>query len=117
LYQSSGWWLAVPLALALAGLALLLVNLRRPTPALARGAFMALAIAMLVVPTVWSGLTVAYNSGQTQPQAYGNTNGSASTSWTVSGLVQTLVSGTSSQTTQVGPGSSAQSVNQNLLAY
>ncbi len=121
MYQSSGWWLAAPIALAAIGAALLLANLRWPWPALARAAFVVLAVAMLVVPTVWSGLTVAYNSSQTLPQAYGNTSSGpssgASTNWTVSSLIQTLVAGSQSQMTQVAAGSLDQGVNQSLLSY
>ena len=59
------------IALTLAGVALLLADLRLHWrwPVLARAAFAVLACAMLVVPAVWSGLTVAYNSSQTLPRS------------------------------------------------
>ena len=129
LYQSSGWWLAAPIALALAAVALLVANLRWRWPALARAAFVVMACAMLAVPAVWTGLTVAYNSSQTLPQAYGNTgNGggfpggnssaTASANWTLASLAQTLLTGSQSTTPQTASfGGQDQAVNQNLLAY
>src|SRR5262249_37702335 len=128
LYQSGGWWLAVPMALALAGLALLAASRGWRRAALGRVAFVVVACALLAVPAVWSGLTVAYNSSQTLPQAYGNTgNGgfpgsfnnsrASSTQWTAGGLLQTLFTVSQSQTTPAASlGDMNQGVNQNLLA-
>jgi hypothetical protein len=114
LYQSSGWCLTVPVARVMAGLGLLAPNLRWNRPALMHAGFVVIAIAMLVVPSVWSGLTIAYASGQTLPQAYGNTNGGASSSWTFSSLLQTLTGSGHSQSAQSG--GMVQRVNQSLLA-
>jgi len=59
LYQTLSWWNALPFALALLGAALLVRGLRAEPRRLAPAAVAALVAALLVVPTVWSGLTNA----------------------------------------------------------
>jgi hypothetical protein len=115
MYQSSGWWLTVAVALIMVGLGLLAANLRRNRPALMRAGFVVIAIAMLHVPSVWSELTMAYASGQTLPQAYGHTNGGASSSWAFSSQLQTLTGSGQRQSAQRG--GMVQAVNQRLLTY
>ncbi|GAB4197629.1 MAG: glycosyltransferase family 39 protein [Roseiflexaceae bacterium] len=76
MYQSLSWWVALPVVLSLAGGMVLLLGLWRDTPGLARWAFGLLVAALLVTPTVWSGLTTAYaNVSGPTPQAYGETGG------------------------------------------
>jgi 4-amino-4-deoxy-L-arabinose transferase-like glycosyltransferase len=76
MYMTNSWWVAVPVALGVAGLGLLFAGLRRQWPVLQRSSFAAVAAALLVVPSVWSGLTTAYaNEGGSMPQAYGATDG------------------------------------------
>jgi 4-amino-4-deoxy-L-arabinose transferase-like glycosyltransferase len=70
-FTSSAWWLpaAVPL-LAIGLVALALATLRR-IPRGAMAAFTCVAIALLVTPGIWSGLTTFAESGnQTLPAAY-----------------------------------------------
>lgn len=76
MYNTLGWWIALPLALTMLGTALLLFSLRRTGVWLPRVAFALVICGLLVVPTVWSGLTTAYaDTGSPLPQAYnGNTN-------------------------------------------
>lgn len=72
LYASLGWWVAVPLALGLAGAGALLVALRRQIGWLPRLGVPLLVAALVIIPTVWSGLTTAYaNTSSGLTQAYG----------------------------------------------
>jgi 4-amino-4-deoxy-L-arabinose transferase-like glycosyltransferase len=70
-FTSSAWWLPAAVALLAIGLvALALATLRR-IPRGAMAAFACVAIALLVTPGIWSGLTTFAESGnQTLPAAY-----------------------------------------------
>ena len=120
MYMTSVWWLALPAALGIAGLARLLTGLRRQASALPRAAFGLLSTALLVVPTVWSGLTTAYASGGGLPQAYGETRGIGG----IGGNRRNAVTGSQQGSTTPGappmggtPGDVGGRVNQALLSY
>jgi 4-amino-4-deoxy-L-arabinose transferase-like glycosyltransferase len=105
MYQSLGWWMALPVTLGLVGLGLLLIGLWRKGNLLPKLSFALVAAALFIVPTVWSGLTTAYASvsGPT-PQAYSGNSGNA------------RQFGDDPQTDDGALGG-GQGVNQTLLAY
>jgi 4-amino-4-deoxy-L-arabinose transferase-like glycosyltransferase len=71
MYQVLDWWLALPLALAALGVALLLLSLRRNSVRLPRLGFALITAAIMIVPGVWSGFTTAYaDTGSPLTQAY-----------------------------------------------
>ncbi|HEY0606900.1 MAG TPA: glycosyltransferase family 39 protein [Herpetosiphonaceae bacterium] len=76
MYQSTAWWIAVPIVLAVLGLALLLIGLRRNLGPIPRLSFALLTAALLTIPTVWSGFTTAYaDTSGAMTQAYGGAGG------------------------------------------
>ncbi|MBV9791143.1 MAG: glycosyltransferase family 39 protein [Chloroflexi bacterium] len=74
MYQALGWWVALPIVLAVLGLGLLLIGLRRNLGSIPRLSFALLTAALLTIPTVWSGFTTAYaDTSGAMTQAYGGT--------------------------------------------
>lgn len=103
MYQTVGWWLAVPITLGVIGLGLLLISLRRTESVLPKLSFALITAALVIVPTVWSGLTTAYASvSSPTPQAYSGNNSSRQTD------------GTPPTGNALGNG---QGINETLLAY
>lgn len=111
MYQTVGWWLAVPIALGVIGLGFLLISLRRTESVLSKLSFALITAALVIVPTVWSGLTTAYASvSSPTPQAYSGNISSRQTDGRMDG-----------QTDGAPPAGNAlgngQGVNETLLAY
>jgi 4-amino-4-deoxy-L-arabinose transferase-like glycosyltransferase len=71
-YMANGWWVVIPIAFCATGIIVLIATLHRQASVLARASFALIALGILIVPLVWSGLTTAYaSSGGAMPQAYG----------------------------------------------
>jgi 4-amino-4-deoxy-L-arabinose transferase-like glycosyltransferase len=81
-YGLSSWWFALPIALLAAGVILLVWEMLRPQSTRALMGFAFTVAAVLVIPTLWAGLTTlqnnvnstlphAYSSSQTQGMAMG----------------------------------------------
>jgi 4-amino-4-deoxy-L-arabinose transferase-like glycosyltransferase len=76
MYQSLSWWIAVPVALGVLGLGLLVLSLWRTWRVLPCVSFALVTVAILVVPTVWSGFTTAYaDTSGAMTQAYAGNRG------------------------------------------
>lgn len=102
MYQSVGWWILVPVVLALIGFVLLLKNVWRGEY-MSRLSFVFVVAALLIIPAVWSGFTTAYaDTSGALTQAYAGNSGTNS-----AGLGFQPVSG----------GMAGQSVNQTVLDY
>ncbi len=117
MYDTLGWWFAVPITLAVAGGGLLLFSATRPTMMFARAGSALLLTSLIVIPTVWSGLTNAHASSGGLPEAY---TGSNARDMGDNHMPQGVPSATQTGATQssaaaMGPGDRA--VNQGLLAY
>lgn len=76
MYGTLGWWVALPIALVVVGLATLVLSmLRRNNHKLPQLAVALIIAGMLFVPAVWSGLTTAYaNTSSGLTQAYSGNN-------------------------------------------
>lgn len=75
MYDSLGWWVALPVALGGLGAIALLLSLWRKNIYLPKIALGMLVAGLLIVPTVWSGLTTAYaNTSSAMTQAYSGGN-------------------------------------------
>lgn len=117
LYEALNWWIAVPVALALPGLSVLLLSLRRDGHTLPRLAFTLVIAALLVVPAVWSGLTTAYaDTSGAMTQAYAGNSGRPGIARDGLNRDGEMPDGAPTDGTQPAGGFGG-GVNQNLLAY
>lgn len=114
-YLTSASWLVIPVALGVIGVGFLLVSLWRSGNRWAQLSFAMLLAAMLIVPSVWSGLTTAYaNTSSGLTQAYtGNRNNGR-----FGGQNRTADGNPNNGQFPGGPGGlEGERVNQNVLNY
>jgi hypothetical protein len=118
MYDTLGWWVALPVALAVVGLALLAVSLWRGGRALPRMGYALTIAGLLIVPTVWSGLTTAYaNTSSSLTQAYSGNSG-AGMAFGGASRTDGATDGSTDAAAQAGRGAmGGGSVTPTLLAY
>ena len=115
MYGALAWWIAAPIVLALLGLSLLLISLRRSGWLLARASFAVLIAALLTTPSIWSGLTTAYAT-QSLPEAYAGARRSFGMGGRMMPAPMDDAAGAQPPAAGMG-GDMDQGVNQALLSY